>query len=88
MKIAENVPLSTLTTMRLGGPARYVIGVESDADITYAYDFAKAHNLPIFILGGGANTLAHDEGWPGVIIKNIMQGITEEEGIITAMGLL
>ena len=86
MKIAENVPLSTLTTMRLGGPARYVIGVESDADITYAYDFAKAHNLPIFILGGGANTLAHDEGWPGVIIKNIMQGITEEEGIITAMG--
>lgn len=86
MKIVENVPLSTLTTMRLGGPARYVIGVESDADIAYAYDFAKAHNLPIFILGGGANTLAHDEGWPGVIIKNTMHGITEEEGIITAMG--
>lgn len=86
MKITENVPLSTLTTMRLGGPARYVIEVENKADILYAYNFAKTHALPIFILGGGANTLAHDEGWPGVIIKNAMQGITEEEDILTAMG--
>ena len=72
--------------MRLGGPARFVIEVESDADVTYAYDFAKAHNLPIFILGGGANTLAHDEGWNGVIIKNAMQGITDENGLLTIMG--
>lgn len=86
MKISENVPLSTLTTMRLGGPARYVIEVENKADITYAYNFAKSHELPTFVLGGGANTLAHDEGFNGVIIKNAMQGITEEDGIITAMG--
>ena len=86
MKITENVPLSTLTTMRLGGPARFVIEVESKDDIEYAYNFAKSHALPTFVLGGGANTLAHDEGFNGVIIKNAMQGITEEEGIITAMG--
>lgn len=86
MKITENVPLSTLTTMRLGGPARYVIEVESKDDIEYAYNFAKSHALPTFILGGGANTLAHDEGFNGVIIKNVMKGITEEDGIITAMG--
>ena len=86
MKITENVPLSTLTTMRIGGPARFVIEVESKDDIEYAYNFAKSHALPTFVLGGGANTLAHDEGFNGVIIKNAMQGITEEEGIITAMG--
>ena len=72
--------------MRLGGPARFVIEVESKDDIEYAYNFAKSHALPTFVLGGGANTLAHDEGFNGVIIKNAMQGITEEEGIITAMG--
>jgi len=86
MKISENVPLSSLTTMRLGGPARYVLEVESRDDITYAYNFAKNHALPTFVLGGGANTIAHDEGFNGVIIKNAMKGITEEDGIITAMG--
>ena len=88
MKISENVPLSTLTTMRLGGPARFVIEVENNADVEYAYNFAKSHALPTFVLGGGANTLAHDEGWNGIIIKNAMQGITkgDEEGVITAMG--
>ncbi len=86
MKISENVPLSSLTTMRLGGPARYVLEVESHDDITYAYNFAKNHALSTFVLGGGANTIAHDEGFNGVIIKNAMKGITEEDGIITAMG--
>ena len=33
MKILENVPLSGLTTMRLGGPARYVVEVESPDEV-------------------------------------------------------
>lgn len=76
MKILENVPISTLTTMRLGGPARYVLEVEKIEDIPKAYNFAKEKNLPVFILGGGANTIGHDEGFPGVLIKNVMKGIT------------
>lgn len=40
MKIRENVPLSELTTMRLGGPARYVVEVESVADVAKVYEFA------------------------------------------------
>lgn len=87
MKITENVPLSSLTTMRLGGPARYLVEIESRTDIPEAYNFAKSHNLPTFIIGGGANTIARDEGYNGVIIKNAMTGIEEHErGVITAMG--
>ena len=75
MKITENVPLSELTTMRLGGPAHFLIEIETKDDIPEAYEFAKSHNLPTFILGGGANTIARDEGFPGIILRNRMHGI-------------
>lgn len=76
MIIRENVHLSELTTMRLGGPARYLIDIETVDDIPQAFDFASERGLPVFILGGGANTIAHDAGWPGVIIRNNITGIT------------
>ena len=79
MKILENVPLKNLTTMRLGGPAKYVIEIENPDEIKAAYDFAASKNLPTFILGGGANTIAHDEGFNGVIIKNCIVGINSQE---------
>lgn len=83
MKITENVPISSLTTMRLGGPARFLVEVESKADIPEAYNFAKSYNLPVFILGGGANTIGRDEGFNGVIIRNAINNIervTDMEG--------
>lgn len=86
MKIFENVLLKNLTTMRLGGPARFVIEVEKPEDAAAAFAFAKEKGLPYFILGGGANTLAHDNGFAGVIVKNAMTGISESSGMITAAG--
>lgn len=74
----ENILISSLTTMRLGGPARYVLEVESTRDIKDAYGFARTMKLPIFILGFGANTIGHDEGFNGVIIINRMRGMFEE----------
>lgn len=75
MRINENILISSLTTMRLGGPARYVIEAETPTDIPDAYGFAKVLNLPVFPLGGGANTIGHDEGYMGVILINRMRGI-------------
>jgi UDP-N-acetylmuramate dehydrogenase len=69
--------------MRLGGPARFVIEIESPEEIKDAHDFASRKNLPIFVLGGGANTIARDEGFPGVIIKNAMTGISDIYSPIT-----
>ena len=82
MRINENILISSLTTMRLGGPARYVYEIEKPEEIPDAYGFAKTYNLPVFVLGGGANTIGHDEGFNGVIIINRMRGITD----VTWMG--
>ena len=77
MRVNENILISSLTTMRLGGPARYVLEVENPADVADAYGFAAQFNLPTFVLGYGANTIGHDEGFKGVIIINRMKGITD-----------
>ena len=75
MQIRENIPISELTTMRLGGAARYVIETTSSSEVIEAWDFAKTHNLPFWPMGGGANTIGHDEGFPGVIVLNRSKGI-------------
>lgn len=75
MKIRENIPISSLTTMRLGGDARFVLGIEQPEDVAAAFAFAKERNLPVWVMGGGANTIGHDEGFPGVIILNQIKGV-------------
>lgn len=83
MTIRENVPISELTTMRIGGQARYVCEISSRDDITEAWNFAREHNLPAWFMGGGANTIGKDGGFPGVILLNKLRGIeilTETDG--------
>ena len=75
MKIRENVPISELTTMRIGGNAKFVLEVTELSDVPEAFAFAREKNLPVWIMGGGANTIGHDAGFDGVIILNKLRGI-------------
>lgn len=76
MNIRENVPISTLTTMRLGGAARYVIEVEKVDDLREAYAFAKEKNLPVYVLGSGSNIIGRDSGFNGVILICRLHGMS------------
>ncbi|MBQ2660583.1 UDP-N-acetylmuramate dehydrogenase [Candidatus Saccharibacteria bacterium] len=87
MRISENILISSLTTMRLGGPARYVIEIEAPEEIPSAYAFAASKQLPTFVLGYGANTIGHDEGFNGVIIINRLRGIIEKDATSTSDAL-
>lgn len=75
MQIRENVPISELTTMRIGGLARYVCEISSKDDIIEVWNFAKERKLPIWFMGGGANTIGKDAGFDGVILLNKITGI-------------
>jgi len=83
MKVYENILISSLTTMRIGGPARYVIEIDNTKDIPEAYGFAETYWLPTFVLGGGANTIGHDEGFNGVILLSRLKGFKDEDGLLT-----
>lgn len=79
MRTTEKVLISSITTMRIGGVAKYVVEVEQPNEIVEAVEFAEFYRLPIFILGGGANTIGRDEGFNGVILINRMRGVTLTE---------
>lgn len=75
MKIRENIPIKNLTTMRLGGNARYVIDITSAEDLPKAFKFTTEHNLPTYIISGGSNTIAKDENYDGVVLLNQIKGV-------------
>ena len=51
LKIEENVMIKNLVTMRIGGPAKFVITVTKKEDIPEAYKFAKERNASLDIRG-------------------------------------
>lgn len=68
-RVKANEPLSRHTTFKIGGPARYMVIVEDSESLAGLLDFAVAEGLDYFILGGGSNVLASDDGFDGVVIK-------------------
>ena len=74
LTINENINLGQLTTMKIGGQAKYITAVKNIDEIREALEFAKRENLPIFVLGGGSNTIVRDEGFSGLVIKNEIFG--------------
>jgi UDP-N-acetylmuramate dehydrogenase len=78
MTIQESVPLAPLTSMRVGGPARYLAEAESEDDVREAVRFARARKLPLFVLGGGSNLVVADSGWPGLVLKVAIGAISSQ----------
>lgn len=68
MRVRENVPLSSLTTFHIGGPARYVLELDDVRELADAVAFAKNKGLPLRVLGSGSNVLAGEAGYEGVLI--------------------
>ena len=54
MNIQENVSLAPLTTLQVGGAARYFVEARGEDEVREAVRFAKARGLPLFVLGGAA----------------------------------
>lgn len=79
MLMQENVPLAQLTTLQVGGPARYLVEARSFDDVRSAVAEAASRSLPLFVLGGGSNLVIADSGWPGVVLKMAIGGIEERE---------
>ncbi|MBI2597435.1 UDP-N-acetylmuramate dehydrogenase [Candidatus Daviesbacteria bacterium] len=72
-----NYPLSQITTLQIGGPARLFITVSTQQDLLEAMAYAKQNNMPYLIIGGGSNLLIADEGVNKLVIKNEIEGITK-----------
>ncbi|MGA9813681.1 MAG: UDP-N-acetylmuramate dehydrogenase [Terriglobales bacterium] len=79
MTVLENVALAPLTTLKVGGPARYFTEPKSITEVAEAVNFARSRDLPLFVLGGGSNLVVSDAGWPGLVLKLAISGIDQRE---------
>ncbi|MBZ5525064.1 MAG: UDP-N-acetylmuramate dehydrogenase [Acidobacteriia bacterium] len=76
--IRENIPLAPLTTLKIGGPARYFVEAASEAEVKAAVAHASAQGLPLFVMGGGSNLVVADEGWPGLVLRIAIRGAIKD----------
>jgi UDP-N-acetylmuramate dehydrogenase len=79
--LRENVPLGPMTTLGIGGPARYFADVETRDALIEGVRWAEAQGLPLFVIGGGSNIIVADSGFPGLVLRVSIRGIeTRLEG--------
>ena len=74
MDIRTNIPLKDYTTMKIGGNARFITEVRTPEELQKVYRNAKSKQLPIFIMGGGSNVIARDQGFDGIVIRICIPG--------------
>jgi UDP-N-acetylmuramate dehydrogenase len=79
VRIEENKQLAPLTTLGIGGPARWFIQAQTEADIAEAAAWARERELPLFVLGGGSNLLVSDAGFDGLVLQIALKGILVRE---------
>jgi len=67
--------LADHTTLGLGGPAKALATVSTEADLICAVRTADAAGEPVLLLGGGSNLVIADDGFPGTVIVIGSRGI-------------
>ena len=75
--IQENIPLAPLTTLGVGGAARYFAEISDERELPVALAFARRQRLPVFLLGGGSNLVVADEGFDGLVVRVALRGVED-----------
>ncbi len=90
MTVREEVSLAELTTLRVGGNARYVVMVQTVAEIQTALAFIRERSLSFVVLGQGSNVLASDDAYQGVVLLMRIPGIrfdtTNDDSVLVEVG--
>jgi UDP-N-acetylmuramate dehydrogenase len=70
VEIQTGVDLAPYTTMKVGGAAEYFAAVQTVEQLLRLVRWARAMDLPYFLLGGGSNVLISEAGIRGLVIYN------------------
>jgi UDP-N-acetylmuramate dehydrogenase len=76
-RLREQAPLAALTTFRVGGPADYLVDVQSSKQLAEVLIAARRGGTPVIMLGGGSNVLVADAGVRGVVVRLRLMDLTQ-----------
>jgi UDP-N-acetylmuramate dehydrogenase len=74
-----DVPLSTFTTLRVGGPARRLVTAATTDAVIDAVSECDGRAEPVLVLSGGSNLLVADDGFDGTVVRIATRGIHSED---------
>ena len=78
--LREGVPLAPLTTLDLGGPARWFFEARTRPELVQVLRWAAEHGLVVAVLGGGSNLVVADRGFPGLVVRVALRGLVAQAG--------
>ena len=67
--ILENVPMKRYTSMRVGGPVRYLLYPLDEGDLRNILKYLTHRNIPYRFLGNGTNVIVNDSGLDEALIR-------------------
>ncbi|HWK90650.1 MAG TPA: UDP-N-acetylmuramate dehydrogenase [Luteimicrobium sp.] len=70
--------LADLTTLRVGGAVDSYVEAGSEAELIDVVRSADDAGEPLLVLGGGSNLLVADEGFSGVVVRDVRSGLRVE----------
>ncbi len=62
------------STMRLGGPARYLLDITASSQIEPALGWAEKQGCKVIMIGDGSNIVWTDAGFDGLVLVNKIKG--------------
>lgn len=68
-RAAAEVRLGSLTTYKLGGPARFYVELLDREDLPVIAKALASDPQPVLVVGRGSNLVISDQGWPGLAIR-------------------
>lgn len=77
----RDILLSNLTTIKLGGKAKYFYECKTTEDLKGCLIISEKESLPVQVIGGGSNIIFPDEDFDGIVIKIDIKGIEIEKSI-------
>ena len=85
-RLQEHVPLAPLTTLGIGGPARWFARA---THVDHLAAVAEWQGGSVLVLGGGSNLVISDEGFSGLVLQIAIGGVNTTqhgEDVILAAG--
>ncbi len=76
--MGERVPLAPLTTLELGGHARFLVEATDVRTVAEALVWARAAGVPAVTLGRGSNVVVADAGYDGLVVRIAVPGFEVE----------
>lgn len=84
-RFKTDVNFKDVTTFKIGGKIKYFVQITSKKEAIFLVKFCVKYKIKFFVLGGGSNILASDDGFDGLVISTTkFCGVKIKNGVVVA----